>query len=233
VERVATGTVPGLASRAAVRRGRRGGFTLIEMLVVIGIILLLMSIGVLGYRSIERSNTERATKTALVNGEGFLKEMNAIGALAMIEGPSDASPAPVYVSGASLASPGDVSPGKAGRNTAILNNQKMIKVFRLNPKNKTALANLPSNLVLPVITTSPPGGYDPQIPVLIDAWGNPLIYVPSGGLTNVNFAESGSTGQKIYSSGQANSPQNRGFWASAGPDGSFDTGGDNLYSFQQ
>jgi prepilin-type N-terminal cleavage/methylation domain-containing protein len=224
VKRVETGS-----GQDVFRRQPRGGFTLIEMLVVIGIILLLMTIGVLGFRSMERSNTEKATRTALVNGEALLKEMNSVGALALIEGPADASQAPVYVTGSNVANPGAVGSTGSGRTAAITNCQKMMRVLRANPKNRTAIANLPSNLLMP----TPSGGtpYDP--PVLIDAWGFPLIYVPSGGMTGVNFADNGATNQTITSSGATNSPQNRGFWASAGPDGDFSTGGDNLYSFGQ
>ena len=60
-------------------------------------------------------------------------------------------------------------------------------------------------------------------PAIADAWGNPIIYVPPGGLTGVNV---GGHPVTIIS------PDHRGFWASAGPDGNFANGDDNIYSFE-
>jgi prepilin-type N-terminal cleavage/methylation domain-containing protein len=56
-------------------------------------------------------------------------------------------------------------------------------------------------------------------PVPLDAWGNPIIFV-MGGVLNVNGA-------------QIHSPDYHPFFASAGPDGNFAKGDDNLYSFEK
>jgi hypothetical protein len=95
---------------------------------------------------------------------------------------------------------------------------------------------------------------DPKdVPVLLDGWGNPILFVPSGGLTDA-FAESNiqtppgppSPAKLVVSSEIVD--LRRPFFASAGPDGIFgrepgsdgslDTaddimgGDDNIYSFE-
>ena len=75
-------------------------------------------------------------------------------------------------------------------------------------------------------------------PVLLDGWGNPIIYVPSGGMTGVWMGgpkpEPGSGGISYLSTDavvkKVMSVDGRPFWASAGPDGDFSQGDDNLYS---
>jgi type II secretory pathway pseudopilin PulG len=88
--------------------------------------------------------------------------------------------------------------------------------------------------------------------ILLDAWGNPILFVPAGGLINVTLTATGPTVYRVASSGliadqdgdgnvtDAGPPgpneqapaRARPFFASAGPDGNFTTGDDNLYSFE-
>lgn len=103
------------------------------------------------------------------------------------------------------------------------------------------------NYFVSVVTTSTPptvGGTTPwrdesaapqQAPLILDAWGNPIIFVPGSGL-NVLLLNGGTA----YDSTNTNllkktvtSPDHRPFWASAGPDGDFSHGDDNIYSFEQ
>lgn len=76
------------------------------------------------------------------------------------------------------------------------------------------------------------------VPVLLDAWGNPIIFVPGGqlGLT-VSSIPSPLAGSGVLVAGGrpfvVSSPDDRPFWASAGPDGDFSLGDDNLYSFER
>jgi hypothetical protein len=79
----------------------------------------------------------------------------------------------------------------------------------------------------------------PQAPVVLDGWGNPIIFVPPSGLSNVQvnvdstIAAYKSTGNAtLPQSVTIQSPDGRPFWASAGPDGDFIRGDDNIYSFQ-
>ncbi len=206
---------------------RRGGFSLVEILVAIAVILVLLGIGIYGYRSMEDSASRKQTMANLASAAGLLKEMNSTGSYSRIEGPNDpGQPPPFHVSGAVATNPGDVNVAKTGRATVVGNSPRLMTILRSNPKIASMITALPSQALL----SADPGQPPRTVPVLCDAWNNPLLLVPSGGLQGVSVGGSTVT---VTSSGQANSPANRAFWASAGPDGNFSTGDDNLYSFQQ
>jgi len=94
--------------------------------------------------------------------------------------------------------------------------------------NRAILDKLPAEK-----TWKPDGSSGP--PMLLDGWQNPIIFVPTGGMAWVNssgvivrmvtgagvFATNGETVRQGFG----------GFFASAGPDGDFSTGDDNVYSF--
>jgi prepilin-type N-terminal cleavage/methylation domain-containing protein len=61
-------------------------------------------------------------------------------------------------------------------------------------------------------------------PVPLDAWGNPIIFVLGGVLSQVNAG-----GQTV----NVHAPDYHPFFASAGPDGNFSKGDDNMYSFEK
>lgn len=85
--------------------------------------------------------------------------------------------------------------------------------------------------------------------LLVDGWNNPIIMVPAGGLAGVNvgytsgdrnlaasYARAGvivtSTGEIFANDANYRPPAGaQPFFASAGPDGDFTTGDDNVYSF--
>jgi prepilin-type N-terminal cleavage/methylation domain-containing protein len=102
--------------------------------------------------------------------------------------------------------------------------------------------------------TAPPGGNwrvdANSIPMLRDGWGNPIIFVPATGLgvrllNGKKDYVDGDVTQKyiiispegaVTNNGTANpvvTRVGRPFWASAGPDGDFSKGDDNIYSFEQ
>jgi type II secretory pathway pseudopilin PulG len=64
-------------------------------------------------------------------------------------------------------------------------------------------------------------------PLLLDGWGNPIILVPASGL-RVRVNTKGGAVQTAT----VISPDHQPFWASAGPDGDFSNGDDNIYSFE-
>jgi prepilin-type N-terminal cleavage/methylation domain-containing protein len=75
-----------------------------------------------------------------------------------------------------------------------------------------------------------------QAPLVLDAWHNPIIYVPGSGMTVMLL--NGGTSYDIAANPNLKfltikAPDNRPFWASAGPDGDFSRGDDNVYSFEQ
>jgi hypothetical protein len=95
------------------------------------------------------------------------------------------------------------------------------------PSVKTMLAQLPAAAYATISSGSQP--------VILDGWKNPIIYVPSGGLTNVYVTQGAPTttsgvSTATYRMVTVQAQDGRPFWASAGQDGDFSFGDDNLYS---
>src|SRR5688572_9099028 len=88
------------------------------------------------------------------------------------------------------------------QHNATANNTEFVKVFKkyVGPR---AFNDFPLSL------------YNPTANTLVDAWGTPIVFMPSGAL-NVGI-----------------SPQNRSFFLSAGPDRKFSSVVDNLYSYER
>ena len=101
-------------------------------------------------------------------------------------------------------------------------------------------------------SSGPPTGWTiatSATPMLLDGWNNPIIFVPATGLhlqmLNGASAYNGTATQnwiivspegRVSGNGTANPivvTPGRPFWASAGPDGDFSKGDDNIYSFEQ
>lgn len=153
---------------------------------------------------------------------------------------------------------------------AVLNTQLVMGMLTAMPNNRTAVLNMPANRLLAnptkddatisigsMTTAAMPGDsvavamtrqFKPAI--LVDAWDNPIIYVPPAGLSGVRFKAHDTTTTIEYHVVSNSSkkvqeqasfaadlsdyvvpPQARPFFASAGPDGDFSTGDDNVYSF--
>ena len=89
---------------------------------------------------------------------------------------------------------------------------------------------------------------DPSVRLVQDAWGNPIIFCIGSGLgtphnppvvippNRSSLASPARADGNLYVNGQSvvvSSPDQRPFFASAGPDGDFGLGDDNLYSFEQ
>ncbi len=139
--------------------------------------------------------------------------------------------------------------------STILNTQIAMGLMLKAPNNASALERLPKNAIMEA------PGKDPSIPagshglfthqaagnrksplrpaILVDAWNNPIILVPAAGLRGIAL-KAGGTDQVITSAGvfpystNYRTPANaRPFFASAGPDGDFTTGDDNVYSFEE
>lgn len=187
------------------RTDARRGFTLIELLIVILILGILITLATVGFRRMTTQNKEKVTYTTLANCVSLLKELS--------------SQAGVNSFGTgTLASPGVVSSDNpTGRDAAA--NDARVKFFNLAwqvPALRKSLENLPQDQRL--ASATPGGAFVPT-----DAWNNPIIYVPPGGLTGVTIR--GSTGT-------ITAPDGRPFFASAGADGNFTTGDDNVYSFE-
>jgi type II secretory pathway pseudopilin PulG len=147
--------------------------------------------------------------------------------------------------------PGLVIEGEADRTTHeyIINTAIAMGVMLRMPQNAQAIQKLPNDqlLQIPDLTGSLVTGTkfdESSVRLLLDPWGNPIIFVPSVGMSDVKLADlnqyiitsagaiedssnnylSGTNGQLL--------PGSRPFFASAGPDGDFSKGDDNIYSFE-
>jgi prepilin-type N-terminal cleavage/methylation domain-containing protein len=205
------------------RRVWRPAFTLIEMLTVIGILALLMALIVIALQHVSRTMKERDTQVVLNTANAMVAELGASGGSAMFANLYTTTPPLTTV-----AAPGSVIASSPGRdptnpaNTALAYTQTAIGVLLLNPKNLSIYNQLPQARKLTSLngkTLSPP--------LFLDGFGNPILFVPPGGLTGVNTGN--STGITIQSNPSAPTY----FWVSAGADGNFQQGDDNIYSFHQ
>jgi prepilin-type N-terminal cleavage/methylation domain-containing protein len=112
-------------------------------------------------------------------------------------------------------------------------------------QNNPSVAPNPYNYTAAVVPTSNtsywiPSTVDKTVPVVLDAWNNPILFVPSGSLGSGVALGTGNvitpgvgTLEAGNQSAVVNSPDGRPFWASAGPDGDFSKGDDNMYSFEK
>lgn len=228
------------------RRHSPAGFTLLEILIVIGVILLLVGIAVVGFNAYDKAASERQTKITMENLKGLLAAYerqtgtggaarlnNLAGTAAGDPFASTAAPPAPFIAMTDAKLAGDVNPGaesrkhfddyKDGKFNTLATRQVMAELRRI-PDNRQQMESFPPKTILQVRNLPTP--LPPNLtPVVVDAWGNPILFVPDGGLSNV----------KINGTALADpirSPDRRPFFASAGPDGNFEEGDDNIYSFQ-
>jgi prepilin-type N-terminal cleavage/methylation domain-containing protein len=111
------------------------------------------------------------------------------------------------------------------------------------PANRTTVLSIQSKRILEAQSGSASASID-QGPILLDGWGNPIIFVPRGGI-HVYLTDHSTNPPKnsiyvvrstgVFPVGNVDPPltgNERPFWASAGEDGKFQQGEDNIYSFQ-
>ena len=248
---------------APAARFARRGFTMIEILIVIGIIILLVAIGVIAFGALDQSG--KLTRTMLANAQAMLGEYEAINKLrekpeGVWRGTGRVADVDLWAEPAIISTAagedGKVSGGNAGRYewSAVANTQLVYRFVNRLPNNKKLMTQIPTkqvhglaevpskgNKLLPQGTSGDIARViDP--PLLLDGWNNPILFVGSGGLVGVVMPDDTSKtspGQWTVTSvgrvrtGQPLSRNRRPFFASAGPDGDFATGEDNLYSFEQ
>jgi type II secretory pathway pseudopilin PulG len=245
-----------------VSRRRHNAFTTIELLVAISILVILAGMVFVGFKVVGTGGKTRSTKAALESARAMLGEIDATGGMASIKEIYQKSYTTTFLQSAitvpahpnsypgASAAP-DPIPAPTGNvsedannvqrytSEAVVRTQAVMGRLIGSPANRSTLAQIPSDRLLKkpsissVVYLNSPNGV-PNPPVLVDAWSNPIIYVPPAGLSGVNVADKAN--QIITSVGLGKTttfmPGATGFWASAGPDGDFTKGDDNLYSFE-
>lgn len=187
-----------------VRAIRCKAFTVMELLIAIAIIAVLISITFVGIGKMQAISRGKLTSQLLSNCQALLREYDRA---TQMKG----------IPTAAIAAPGSVSDNAPDRNgTAVQKTREMTALIRGLPINDTAIKQLPPSQVWTGATLA-------EGPVFLDGWSSPIIFVPANGLSGVDLGSGPTT---------IVSPDGKPFFASAGPDRSFSSGKDNLYSFQ-
>lgn len=243
---------------------RAGGFTLVEILVVIALLALLGAIAFVGYTAVTRQGLTSQTRSMLTNAASILAEYDAKTQLrrqprfswkgtgtptlhdSSSDGPvdfwRDADPDTDGFQG--LEAPASVEEGATDRErtAGVRNAQIALSMVASVPAAKTMVAGLRPDQTMRLAADDPSTStLDESVaPILLDAWSNPIIFVPAGGLREVTLSDEPHfvvTSAKVYPGTELPNdtlaPNARPFFASAGPDGNFAMGDDNLYSFEK
>jgi type II secretory pathway pseudopilin PulG len=245
-------------------------FTTVELLVAISIIIVLAGILLIGMSVLRGTQGGAATEVDLKNLQAMLSEFDATSRMGsrtrpgqwfrsngtLYAAPADPTAGPDFWrqwndTGAAplpFPAPGDVREGQSDRTThpAILNTAVAMARLQSVPAVRQMVESLSADRQMRLANHATSDVDESQYPIPLDAWGNPIIFVPGGGL-NVHLIS--ITGAAEYPAaptpnsivispeGQVSAgtvvTAGRPFWASAGPDGDFMKGDDNLYSFEK
>jgi type II secretory pathway pseudopilin PulG len=174
---------------------RKSAFTLIEMLTTVAALVIVLGLMVSLARYERRRSAENFTRDIL----GRLDEL-----IATAQAPADR---PLHDDLARVR-PLVRSSGREPEELVLQlnaqrNNEDFVTAFKRHHGDQAAFPKIPLTL------------YNPRKNTLVDAWGTPIVYMPSGAL-NVGIT-----------------PQYRSFFLSAGPDRRFSSVHDNLYSYER
>jgi prepilin-type N-terminal cleavage/methylation domain-containing protein len=241
----------------------RRAMTLVEMLTAIGVIAILIAMLLIGINFVSaRAKTDK-TRTMLQNLRSMMTEFEAKGGRAdLIDSRYRTTSNGWSVIQRVVAPQGKVIEGSSLRDpkpfTPLGNTQVVIGTLISVPANRKIIDNLPhdSFLMQPPNPTNPGSEQAYKPPLLLDGWGNPILYaprratptpadpnvVPSGPRPKDNELQWGVEGLTFRRWNESKKQwedepgyflqpaDGKGLWISAGPDGDFSTGDDNVYS---
>jgi prepilin-type N-terminal cleavage/methylation domain-containing protein len=247
---------------------RRTAFTLIELLVVIGIILILIGLFFAGAKIVTAQAKERDTKTALETCKTMFENYKQATHLtrypnAISFGPNalPSATTTTWYTAQEIPPVGSMIPPPSPSIPIVYDTAIIMYSIEAIPENQKIITNLPLSKIVNVTVTIPPptGSASPaltvSVPLILDGWGNPILFVPGGGLgvnktselvwldgvnvgiiTSVGPITATSLPYNLSAYPPANTPlNNQPFFVSAGPDGDFDNSSsqtdDNIYSF--
>jgi type II secretory pathway pseudopilin PulG len=200
------------------RRLSRGGFTMIELMVAIGILIILVGILMFAMRSIGDSAKAAETRATLASLSGMLAEMDAKTKLSQPPiqywQPGNSTPVDGQVALAADsevdfwhmpgkdttgtypmsidAPPGSVKSGEQSRTTDKAVQQTAIALSKLLtlPANRAKYQTIQANRLMTIPDDTNPAMKIKysQYAIPLDGWGNPIIFVPASGLYNVHFS---------------------------------------------
>jgi prepilin-type N-terminal cleavage/methylation domain-containing protein len=177
---------------------RHSAFTLLELLVVIGIILILIGMFFAGAKIVTGQAQARDTRTALETCKTMLANYqqathfgrtppagvlvnNLSNPLIIPTTPqfwtAGQEPAPTTALSSDPSSYSNTSGLLPGQSMAFVNTVLAMEAIESVQENKTIITNLPSAKILNVYL---PGGV--IVPLIRDGYGNPILFVPGGGL---------------------------------------------------
>jgi len=205
-----------LSTHYSLAAKRRRAFTMIELLVVIGIIMILIGLFFAGAKLVTAQAKERDTKTMLETCKTMFENYRQATKLSRPPpaGPVASSPSSSlnvsttnasgtitntqFWSAGEEAAPGALSSDPSAYTNpsnlpeAVANTAYVMYALESIPENKTIITNLPASKIINVYIEIGPSGTVQVVPLICDSWQHPILFVPGGGL---GATPGGSTNQ--------------------------------------